>query len=248
MKVIKKLFILVIALLIITLNENAKALENNEIYYTNDHYVSFTKEEYEFVSRFYFDGYQDYMNQEQYNYMIDNDLMNGEIEIKEIYDDTGILPLADVSYATGSKKIKLSSSCTTNCNMTITVTWLKSPNIRSYDLVGAYSPTSGNLKFVNSLIYYDGTSTQYKEYRQESHGVSATMKLPSSGEGIVILTDFKANKGTRVYASYQHAKKTITLTNSRKYSFNSGGYGHVFLFDESLNDYYDAMSGVQMDL
>lgn len=249
MKVIKKLFILVIALLIITLNENAKALENNEIYYTNDHYVSFTKEEYDFVSKFYFDGYQEYMNQEDYNYIIDNDLMNGEIKIEEIYDEgNGILPLTSTSYATGSKKLKLSSSCTTNCSMTLNLTWTVSPNTRSYDLIGAYSPTSGSLKFSNSRIYYDGEVKNQVEYKQESHGVSATMKLPSPGEDIVILMHFQANKGTRVYASYQHAKRTITLTNSRKYSFNSGGYGHVFLFDESLNDYYDAMSGVQMDL
>lgn len=249
MKVIKKLFILVIALLIITLNENAKALENNDIYYTNDHYVSFTKEEYDFVSKFYFDGYQEYMNQEDYNYMIDNDLMNGEIKIEEIYDEgNGILPLTSTSYATGSKKLKLSSSCTTNCSMTLNLTWTVSPNARSYDLVGAYSPTSNSLKFSNSRILYDGSTNQYKEYRQESHGVSATMKLPSSGEDIIVIMEFKANKGTRVYASYQHAKKTISLTNSRKYSFLGSGYGGVFLFDESVSDYYDAMSGVQMDL
>ena len=248
MKVIKKLFVLVITLIIITFSGNVLALEN-DVYYTNDHYVSFTKEEYDFVSKFYFDGYQKIMNQEQYKYMIDNDLMNGEIKVKEIIDNDGLLPMTDTYYATGSKKIKLSSSCGSSpCSMAISLTWLVSPKVRSYDLIGAYSPTSDNLKFGASVIYHTGGTKQYTESRKESHGVSATMKLPSSGEDIIIVMDFKANKGTTVYAAYQHAKKTISLANSRKYSFNSGGYGHVFLFDESVSDYYDAMGGVQMTI
>ena len=248
MKVIKRLFMLFIVLFVTSLSVDVFALNDKDIYYTNDYYVSFTKEEYDFVSKFYFDGYQKLMNQEQYNYMIDNNLMEGEIKIQELADEDVLLPRADTSYTTGTKKIKLSSSCGTTCNMTITVTWMKSANVRSYDLVGAYSPTSGSLKFVNSLIYYDGTSTQYKEYRQDSHGVSATMKLPSSGENIVIMMDFKANKGTLVHAGYQHAKKSISLTNSRKYSFLGSGYGGVFLFDDSVSSYYDAMGGVKMTL
>ncbi|MDE6142344.1 MAG: hypothetical protein K2G03_07040 [Bacilli bacterium] len=248
MKEIKKVLILVMMLMVVTLSGNAFALDSEDVYYTNDHYVSFTKEEYDFVSKFYFDGYQKYMNQEDYNYMIDNDLMNGKIEIKEITDETNLLPRANTYYETGAKKIQLSSSCTTSCTLVINLTWTKSPNVRSYDLIGAYSPTSNNLKFVNSRIYYDGEVKTQVEYKQESKGVSATMKLPSSGEDIKVVMHLQANLGTRVYASYQHAKKTISLANSRKYSFNSGGYGHVFLFDEAVSDYYDAMGGVQMTL
>lgn len=237
----------IITLFIVVLSVNTYALDNEEIYYTNDHYVSFTKEEYDFVSKFYFDGYQKFMNQEDYNYIIENDLLNSNIQIEE-YSDEGLMTLADVSYATGSKKIQLASACGTTCSMAITLRWLKSPNVRSYDLIGAYSPTSGSLKFSNSRILYDETSTQYKEYRQESHGVSATMKLPASGEDIIIIMEFKANSGTRVYASYQHAKKTISLANSRKYSFLGSGYGGVFRFDESVSSYYDAMGGVILNL
>lgn len=248
MKLMNKTFILIVALFVTLFSTNVSALDINEFYYTNSYGVSFTKEEYDFVSMFYFDGYQKVMNQEQYNYMIDNNLMGGDIQIKEFSDEDSLLSRANVSYATGAKKIQLSSSCTTTCKMAITLNWTKSPNVRSYDLIGAYSPTSNSLKFNASVIYYDGEVKQYTESNQESHGVSATMKLPSSGENIKIVMDFKANKGTTVYASYQHAKKTITLANSRKYSFNSGGYGHVFLFDESVSDYYDAMGGVSMTL
>lgn len=248
MKNIKKVFALVALLTIVSFNSNAMALENEEIYYTNVNNVSFSKEEYDFVSKFYFDGYQKLMTQEDYNYMIDNKLMDGDIRVVEIMDASNLNSRATDYYATGSKKLQLSSSCSSTCSMTITLTWLKSPNVRSYDLVGAYSPTSDNLKFSNSRIYYDGEVKQYTEYKQESHGVSATMKLPTSGEDIVIVMNFKANKNTIVYASYQHAKKSISLANSRKYSFLGSGYGGVFRFEESIVDYYDAMGGIKMTL
>lgn len=246
MSVLKKVLMLAVMMNVISFANNAYALDIDDIYYTNSHEVSFTKEEYDFVSKFYFDGYQDYMTKEDYNYMIDNNMMNGTIEIKEFTEEN--ISRADTSYATGSKKIQLSSACGTTCSMAITLTWLKSPNVRSYDLVGAYSPTSDSLKFNNSRVLYDGNTSQYTERRVDTHGVSATMKLPSSGESIIVIMEFKANKGTRVYAGYQHAKKTISLANSRKYSFLGSGYGGVFLFDESVSDYYDAMRGVQMTL
>lgn len=246
MKVIKKLFILVIVFVIALFSDKVMALGEDNIYYTNSYEVNFTKEEYDFVSKFYFDGYQKYMTQDDYKYMMDNDMMNGKIEIKEFTDEN--VSRAETSYATGAKKLQLSSACSTTCSLAITLTWKGSPSIRSYDLVGAYSQTSGNLKFSNSRVLYDGTTAQYTERRVDNNGVSATMKLPSSGENIIVIMEFKANKGTTVYASYQHAKKTISLANSRKYSFNSGGYGNVFRFEESVKDYYDAMGGVKLTL
>lgn len=248
MKVIKKLFMVIVLLIVVLFGSNAKALENDEIFYTNEHDVSFTKEEYDFVSMFYFDGYQKLMTQEDYNYMIDNKLMDGEIKIAEVTDNDGIDILADTSHTTNSKKLKLSSSCEDTCYMTITLNWLVSPNTRSYDLVGAYSPTSNNLSFVGARMNYDGVVTQYIESKKESNGVSATMKLPTSGEGIRIVMNFYAKKGTTVYAGYQHAKKSISLANSRRYSFAASGYGGVFRFEESVLDYYDAMAGVKLTL
>lgn len=249
MKAVNKKFIMIVTLLMVVFSNNVFASEDRDIYYTNEHYVSFTKEEYDFVSDFYYDGYQEYMNQEDYNYMIDSNMMNSEIQTVEYTDNDGLLPFADTSYATGSKRIKLSSACESSfCNMAITLNWLVSPKVRSYDLIGAYSPSSNSLSIVNSRVQYDGTSSQYVERREEKNGISATMKLPSSGEGIRVIMNFTANKGTTIFASYQHAAKTITLANSRKYSFLGSGYGGVFRFEESIKSYYDAMRGVEMTI
>ena len=242
----KKIFMMMALMLLMAFSSNVMALEEREVYYTNDNGVSLTKEEYDFVSKFYFDGYQKLMIKEDYDYIIDNKLMEGEIKttIIEDYDEPYLR--GDITHTTVSKQLRLSSSCpTSSCSMVLMLTWLKSPNVRSYDLIGAYSPTSGNLRFVNSVIYYDGDNAQYVEKRKESYGISATMKSPSSGEDIKIIMDFKATKGTLVHASYQHAKEPISLTNSRKYSFIGSGYGGVFRFEESVHDYYDAMSGIK---
>lgn len=245
MKTFKKLFVLIVLLIIVSFSGNAMALDINEVYYTNDNDVSFTKEEYDFVSEFYFDGYQKMMTKEDYNYMIDNKLMDGEIKITEITDVNPSLA-RDVTHTTGSKKLKLASSCpSSTCNLTLTLTWLTSPNTRSYDLLGAYSPTKGSLVFNNAKIYYDEMVKTQVERKKEDYGIAATMQLPSSGEDIVMIMHFTGKKGSKVYASYQHAKRSISLANSRKYSFNAGGYGGVFLFDTSVRDYYDAMGGIK---
>lgn len=248
MKLIKKLFIVIILLIVVLFSSNARAFENDEKYYTNSHNVSLTKEEYDFISMFYFDGYQKYMTQEDYNYIVDNKLMDGEIQIVEMIDNDEISPFANTSHTTNSKKLKLSSSCDSTCSMTITLNWLVSPNVRSYDLVGAYSITSNALTFTSSRILYDEVEKSYVENRKEANGISATMKLPTSGEDILIVMRFTAKKGTTVYAGYQHAKKSISLLNSRKYSFAASGYGGVFRFEESVLDYYDAMAGVKLTL
>lgn len=235
--------------MVVLFSSNAKALEKDEIYYTNKNEVSFTKEEYDFVSMFYFDGYQKLMTQEDYNYMIDNKLMNGEIKIAEIIDNDGINLFTDKSHITNSKKLTLSSSCVGNtCSMTIMLNWLVSPNTRSYDLIGAYSVTSNNLDFTSSRIYYGEVEKTYVENRKEANGISATMKLPTTGEDILVMMRFTAKKGTTVQASYQHAKHSISLANSRKYSFGASGYGGVFRFEESVLDYYDRMAGVGLTL
>ena len=55
-------------------------------------------------------------------------------------------------------------------------------------------------------------------------------------------------KNGTVYASYQHAKRNISLINSRRYTFASGGFGNVFSFDSAVGDYYDEMGGVSISL
>lgn len=57
---------------------------------------------------------------------------------------------------------------------------------------------------------------------------------------------FKYKGSGYIYGSYQHAAKSATLAESRKYTFSPYGKGGVFDFESSVSDKYDAMGGVEM--
>lgn len=242
-----KIFMIVITVLTLVFGYDAKA-ESNDVYYQNDHYVKFTKEEYDTISEFYYEGYQDYMNQEDYEEFINSGIVGGEIKTVITYDNSSVTR-ASVSHTTANKSLKVTYSCpSTTCTMSAVATWINSPKVRSYDLIGAYSSTKDSLKMLGADVTGGVSFEDYVEKRVESYGVSSTLKLPSSGDSVRVSATITAKKGSTVYVSYQHAKKSISLANSRKYSFNVGGYGNVFLFDSSVSSYYDAMGGVKVSL
>ncbi len=232
-----------ILLVICMFGVNVYAIENDDIYYVNQNGVSFTKEEYDFVGKLYFDGYQESMTVENYQRLKDIDVMGKEVKNVE-YEEGGIQPYTDVSYQSPSKKLVMSYACGTICSATLKASWLTIANVRSYDLIGIYSPNSNSLTYAGALMRYSGKDYSPVETNKTANGMSATFKLPTTDAKYVFIIDFIASKGTKVYGSYQHAKKTVSLANSRKYTFASSGYGGVFKFDSSVSSYYDAMGGV----
>ena len=246
---IKKMnkFIWSILLIFCMFGVNVNALENEEIYYENENGVVFTKSEYDFISKFYYDGYQAYMTLSNYQRLRDAGVMSSEVK-KIVYGDNGIQTFADVTYQSASKKLVLSYACTSRCYASFQATWLTIANVRSYDLIGAYSPTANALVAEESSIIYSGKSYSATEKNNSTNGISSTFKLPSTDAKYIFTLDFNVPIGTKVYASYQHAKKEISLANSRKYSYASSGYGGVFKFDSSVSSYYDGMGGVSATL
>lgn len=238
---IKIVYAFVLLIYICTLN--VWALESEDVYYANSNGVEFTKDEYDFISDFYFEGYQEYMTMDNYLRLKSDDIMSKEIN-KVVMDNDGIQLFGESSYQSASKKIVMSYACGTTCHVSTVVSWLTVANVRSYDLIGAYSPTSNALKFVDAYMTYSGNVVNYTENNISTNGISATIKLPSTDAKYNFVLDFTVSSGAKVYASYQHAKKSISLANSRKYTFSSSGYGGVFKFDSSVSDYYDGMGGV----
>ena len=53
-------------LLILFCALNSENVNAQEVYYTNDYGVQLTQEEYEFLTKMYWDGYQEIMTQEEY--------------------------------------------------------------------------------------------------------------------------------------------------------------------------------------
>ena len=217
--------------------------QENDIYYENSNGVKLTKEEYDFIGEFYYDGYQDYISLNSFQTMKEVNIFSKPIT-KVYAEDNGIQLLTDVTYQSASKKLVMSYSCGSICVVSFLAEWLTVANVRSYDLIGAYSPSSKALSYLDSHMTYSNKTVYATEDNISTNGISATFKLPTTDAKYRLVFDFTAPVGTKVYASYQHAKKSISLANSRKYTFASSGYGGVFRFDSSVSSYYDAMGGV----
>lgn len=220
----------------------------NEYYYINSNGVEFTKEEYEKISEFYWNGYQDNISLDDLTFLKENGFFENEIETITINDiNSNIMPY--VEHTTSSKSLKMSKSCLTNCIISVTLTWLKSPTIRSYDILGVYLDNTSSIVVGKVFVDTDTTSTTYSYTNKASNGVGTSFLLPTNNFNSLRISQTLQveNKGT-INASYQHAKKAISLANSKKYSFSRTGIGGVFKFDSGIQDYYDCMLGVQLKL
>lgn len=173
--------------LILPIDISAQEVE----YYTNHYGVKFSKKEYEFISNFYFDGYQDYMTEKDYNQFIESDIINGVINT--IVSDSENLS-KELIHETTMKILKVSSSCSSDCYVVTTLTWKSNPSVRSYDLIGAFlngTSLNGN---VSAKMYYDSSQASPKYSNKSSNGLSSTFKLPSTSKPINFVQEFRVQK------------------------------------------------------
>lgn len=223
-----------------------EVVDAKEIYYVNDYNVIFTEEEYTFLSRFYWEGYQDLMKQEDYIEFIDSNIMNGEIETKEVKDFNQIITRGTTVSDTG-KTLKISKSCSTNCIISTVLTWDRTPTVRGYDVIGAYLDGTSLTSAPITTVVSSSTSNRINDLKNENNGIGSSFKLPD-GTGIVINQKFSVARRGKVYASYQHATRLSTLAQSKDYSFSKNGYGRVFNFSAASRGIYDNMTGVDISL
>ena len=238
-KKMRKLFFLLIVILLFGIfNVNAK-----EIYYSNVNNVELTKEEYDFLSKMYWDGYQAIMTKEDYNYFVQSNMINGVFDSK-IYNYN----LArGVSHTTSSKNLKISKSCTSDCDISVVLTWLVNPTIRSYDVIGAYFDGVSLIRMGDTKVVSSSSVNSFSLNNQSNNGIGSSIKLPTYSN-IVISQSYKVSSGGTVYASYQHAVENITLSTSSKYNFSRNGFGGVFSFYDSASGVFDGMGGVYISV
>lgn len=232
----KKTIAIILALFVGIMSVNA------ESYYTNKYGVEFTKEQYDFFTEMYYEGYQNYMTEDDLKYFDINNLIIDDIET--VYSDDLISPYVDST--TGTKKtLKISKGpSVSGYTITVVADWFQEPSVRSYDVIGARfdglalanKPTT---KIVNSTG--ENILTNIDE---STNGFGQTFLL--SGKEITITQTYQVRGSGTVYASYQHAKKTISAANSRKYTISSDGFGGVFKFTGTAANVYDNSQGVSI--
>lgn len=224
--------------------KDVNAKERN-IVYTNSNGVSLTQEEYDFFTKVYWDGYQKDLTEEVYNEYVDLDFLNAEFDSKTV---TEIPKTRGASFSSNYKSIKISKICDDNCRMVVVADWLVNPNIRSYDVIGAYLSGVELESTPNTRVV---SSTQTKvalNIKKQSKGFGTSVLLPDTGSNVKINQDFYVSKGGYVYASYQHAMEKTTLATSQKFNVTGLEYGGVFSFYDEAYDTYDAMPGVDIEV
>lgn len=216
-----------------------------EYYFKNNNGILFSKEEYDFLSKMYWNGYQDNMTKEDYIDFKESNIMNGEFKSKTITTNNN--QTKGTTHSTANKTLKIAASCTTNCRVSVVLTWLSNPTIRSYDVIGARF--SGVELQSEPVTRVESSSSAHfsNSTRKLSSGFGTSIMLPS-GSGIILNQDYYVSRGGTIYASYQHARKNTTLEVSQMYNISPSGYGRVFSFYNSAIDVYDAMNGVDLSV
>lgn len=246
---VKKIFVILLVSIMFCGSVSADS------YFENENGVILTKPEYDFIVELYHENYPSVITMDEYNILKDNNIFGQEIKHVSS-DDNMINPSisllsGDTGYhETDYKRLDVQSACGTKCMVSAKLVWKKLPTARSYDLFGAMQVGSSAPSAVASHKYVNGNASAPVEYITTGNGASATHRLPNDTSINSLAFDFSftiAKKG-KVAVSYQHAKKNITLVNSRKFIFNYNGYGSVFLFDQSVVSYYDQMCGVDLYL
>ena len=260
---------LIFLILSICLPFNMRRVFAEETFYKNKNGVTLTEEEYNFISKMYWDGYQSLMTLEDYEEFQDSKVMDGQVEVKILdYDnsvipynssfptggrllkildyDNSVIPYSS-SFSSGGKSLKIFKSCSSNCLISVTLQWTGNPIVRSYDVIGAYIENTSFTNTPTTIVATSSSRTVITDLKKTNNGIGSSFKLPD-GSNITVNQVFRVNTGGHVYASYQHAISTSTLAKSKDYIFSYYGYGRVFQFSDSSKDIYDAMNGVDIEV
>lgn len=238
----KKGIILLVMFALIIFTTNVYAFEEKE--YVNDNGVSLTQKEYDFVEVFYGSNFFEKMTIEEYEWIEDLNINNNEVEIQTTYDYSTSMNRT-TSHATANKKITIAKSCSTICTIITNVTWYSNPVVRSYDVIGArFVNTSLASDTITTKLYSSGSTITSTNIKTTSNGFGVSIKLPASVTDIRLEQKFYVNTGGYVYASYQHAITSVSLSTSTLYTIGNGGYGGVFNFYGAAVGCYDQMGGI----
>ena len=219
----------------------ASAKEN---YFTNENGVSLTEKEYVFFSKLYWEGYQKSLTQEEYLQIKDMELFDQEIE-KKTYTN---YPITRGSSVTSNlRTLSITKVCNSNCFNTLVTTWIGSPYVRSYDVMGVRLNGPSLLTINNLRVEGNNFSQSYSNPKKFNNGFGYSFQLPNTSN-IQVSVSFTTTQSGTIYGSYQHAMSNTTSVVSNQYTIGVGGYGNVFQFIGTARNIYDNAPGVDISL
>ena len=128
---------LVVLIILLGLLSFANVYASEDIYYTNDYGVSMTKRQYDFFSEMYWEGYQQYIEQADYNMYASAGFYN--YEVNRLENQTPEVSPFALIHETTAKKLELAYACNgPSCVMNTMLQWKGDPTVKSYDVIGSY--------------------------------------------------------------------------------------------------------------
>jgi len=226
------------------LNVSAKNL-----FYQNENGVMMSKNEYDYFSKIYFDGYQEYITQEEYDNIKKMDLFDKDIIKEEIVQEEFI----NNSITRGAivtshlRTLTIGKSCSNECLITLVTSWDGMPYIKNYDVIGARLSNSSLKSISTTRVTGNNYIKSYNNPQKFNDGFGFSVLLPNASN-LKITTTFTTSKSGVAYGSYQHASSNTTEYVSKQYTIGMGEYGNVFRFIGTARTVYDNAPGVNITL
>lgn len=165
-------------------------------------------------------------------------------------------------HTTSYKNIEISTTqlSTNKYLIYLTNEWLITPRVKSYDVI-AMRVDDATIKSgsqVGMQAYTANGVTDVVNYSYQgtnmvlsSNGFGISMNLVDAASGFTceiqaIVT--ATSQWATVYGSYQHAMTAVTLAQSKSYTISHNGYGKVINFATAVQNDYDNMRGVSIEL
>jgi hypothetical protein len=230
-----------------------KLKADEEVYYTNGYGVEFTENEYNYYTEMFWDGYQELVTQDDFDQVEEFGLFDSRVDkesIVQMYTPENFINGSQLTEK--SRTLIISKSCNNYCLIGLTATWNYSPNVRSYDVIGArYAGTTLYQNNNTYVISSNGSTTVPTSNRQNfTTGFGVSALLPTSGSNLKVGTAFYVQNvsGAVVYGAYEHAMAPVTLSTSKLYYISPYGQGEVLYFTSIAASMYDDCNGVYIAL
>lgn len=167
-----------------------------------------------------------------------------------------------VVHTTSYKNIQISSTIITTNKYLVDVTtdWLITPRVKSYDVIAMRTEdatiSSGSQNGIQ--MYNNSTTSGSVDYLYNgtnmvlsSNGFGISMNLVDAASGFTCQIEAvitATSQWAKAYGSYQHAMTAVTLAQSKSYTISHNGYGKVINFATAVQNDYDNMQGVSIEL
>lgn len=236
----KLLAVFLVGLLFTVVKLNLVSAES--AYYINQYGVSFNETQYNYFSKMFWDGYQDLITQDEFNYVKNLNLFSSKIETVTLQENNQQL------YSTITEKsrtLTMNKSCSSQCYVSLQASWNANPNVKSYDVIGARLNNVSLVKIGNAYVIGNNFKKSYSSPDTKNNGFGYSVKLENVSNLRVNVSFFTTTGGT-VYGAYEHSRRNISLKTSKLYTISQGGQGNVFKFNGAASNVYDEANGLKL--